>query len=108
MIYEMRIYHCAPGKLPDLLKRFEETTLAFWDTYGIRQVGFWTVAVGPSNHDLHYILAWDSMDHRQKIWNAFMADPDWTAKRKESEREGPIVTSITNMVLEPTRFSALR
>jgi hypothetical protein len=27
MIYELRIYHCIPGRLPALLKRFETTTL---------------------------------------------------------------------------------
>ena len=24
MIYEMRVYRCVPGRLPELLKRFEE------------------------------------------------------------------------------------
>ena len=27
MIYELRIYHCIPGRLPALLKRFETITL---------------------------------------------------------------------------------
>jgi hypothetical protein len=27
MLYEMRIYHCMPGRLPDLNKRFEAVTL---------------------------------------------------------------------------------
>ena len=30
MIYELRVYHCAPGRLPALLKRFETTTLGIW------------------------------------------------------------------------------
>ncbi|TIV97151.1 MAG: NIPSNAP family protein, partial [Mesorhizobium sp.] len=28
MIYEMRIYDCLPGRLPALLKRFSDQTLA--------------------------------------------------------------------------------
>jgi hypothetical protein len=27
MIYELRVYHCVPGRLPDLNKRFETITL---------------------------------------------------------------------------------
>jgi hypothetical protein len=27
MIHELRIYHCMPGRLPDLHKRFETVTL---------------------------------------------------------------------------------
>jgi hypothetical protein len=48
LIHELRIYHCAPGRLPKLLERFEKVTLAIWQRFGIRQAGFWTVAIGPS------------------------------------------------------------
>ncbi|MDE2353699.1 MAG: NIPSNAP family protein, partial [Betaproteobacteria bacterium] len=48
MIYELRIYHCAPGRLPALNARFEQVTLKFWEKYGIRQAGFWTTLIGPS------------------------------------------------------------
>ena len=46
MIIELRVYHCLPGRLPALNARFENTTLAFWEKYGIRQVGFFTTLVG--------------------------------------------------------------
>lgn len=36
MLYELRLYHTAPGKLPLLLKRFETITLKFWEKHGIR------------------------------------------------------------------------
>ena len=48
MIYELRVYHCLPGRLPALLKRFETATLAIWEKHGFRQGGFWTVVVGES------------------------------------------------------------
>ena len=66
MIYEQRIYTCIPGRLPALLKRFEEHTLKIWDKHGIKQAGFWTVLVGEGNHDLHYLLAWDSLAERER------------------------------------------
>jgi hypothetical protein len=108
MIHEMRVYHCLPGRLPALLKRFETITLEIWQRHGIRQAGFWTVLVGESNQDLVYLLAWESMAERERIWNGFMNDPEWIAKRAETERDGQIVASITNSFLQPTGFSAVR
>src|SRR5580693_3785486 len=91
MIHELRVYHCVPGRLPALLKRFETITLGIWERHGIRQAGFWTVLVGESNQDLHYLVQWESLAEREKKWNAFMADPEWQTKRAETERDGPIV-----------------
>jgi NIPSNAP len=108
MIYELRVYHCMPSRLPALLKRFDTITLGIWQRHGIRQAGFWTVLVGSSNHDLYYMLAWESLAEREKKWAGFMADPEWIAKRAETERDGPIVASITNSFLDPTSFSSVR
>src|SRR5436853_378394 len=83
MIYELRIYHCIPGRLPALLKRFETITLDLWKRRGIRQAGFWTVLIGESNQDLYYMLAWESMAERERLFGAFMTDPEWLAKRGE-------------------------
>ena len=108
MIHELRIYHCAPGRLAALLKRFETTTLGIWDRHGIRQAGFWTTEIGPENHALYYLLEWKSLAEREQKWNAFQADPEWIAKRAESEKDGPIVATIENMILKPTAFSAVK
>lgn len=108
MIYELRVYHCVPGRLPALLKRFETITLGIWERHGIRQAGFWTVLVGDSNQDLYYLLQWDSLAEREKKWGAFMADPEWIAKRGETERDGPIVASLSNSFLQPTAFSSVK
>jgi hypothetical protein len=108
MIYEMRVYHCVAGRLLALLKRFETTTLDLWKRHGIRQAGFWTVAIGESNQDLVYLLAWESLAEREKKWTAFMSDPEWIAARSHSERDGPIIASISNSILQPTAFSSVK
>jgi hypothetical protein len=109
MIYELRIYHCLPGRRPALLKRFQEATLEIWKKHGIRQAGFWTPSIGPDmNLDLYYLLAWESLEERDRKWGAFAADPEWAKKRAESEKNGQIVESITNMILEPAAFSAVK
>jgi hypothetical protein len=107
MIYEMRVYHCVPGKLPALLDRFATITLPIWERFGIRQAGFWTTLIGESNQQLVYLLAWESLAEREQKWAAFMADPEWQAKRAETEANGPILTRVSNQILQPTSFSSV-
>lgn len=108
MIYESRIYRCIPGRLPALLKRFENTTLKLWEKHGIRPVGFFTTLIGESNQDLTYFIAWESLAERETKWTKFMTDPDWIAARAKSEEDGQIVANITSQFLVPTAFSALK
>jgi len=108
MIHELRIYHCMPGRLPDLNKRFETITLKLWEKHGIRQAGFWTVLVGPSNKDLYYLLEWKDMAEREQKWNAFVSDPEWLEKRAQTERDGPLVEVVENMFLAPTPYSKIK
>jgi hypothetical protein len=108
LIHELRIYRCLPGRLPALNKRFETVTLKLWEKHGIRQAGFWTVLVGATNHDLYYLLEWESLAEREKKWHTFVNDPEWIAARAESERDGPILQYTTNYFLQPTAYSKVR
>jgi hypothetical protein len=63
--------------------------------------------IGHSTSELTYILAWNSLADRQIKWDAFQSDPEWLHVRDESEKDGPIVVSISNQILSPTSFSAL-
>ena len=108
MIYELRVYHCVPSRLPDLLKRFDTITLPLWEKHGIRQAGFWTTLVGESNQDLTYFLKWESLAERDAKMSKFGADPEWLKARAETEKNGPIVASITNSFLTPTSFSSVK
>lgn len=108
MIYELRVYRCVPGRLPKLLDRFNTITLKIWERHGIRQAGFWTTAIGESNQDLTYLLAWESLAEREKKWTAFQADPEWNAKRAETEKDGAIVANVAVQILAPTAFSSVK
>ena len=108
MIYEMRVYHCLPGRLPALLKRFDTVTLKLWEKHGIRQAGFFTTLIGSSNQELTYFLAWESLAEREKKWAAFMADPDWQDARAKSEADGQIIANIVSQFLTPTSFSSVK
>ena len=108
MIYELRVYRTLPGRLPALLARFNDHTLRIWERLGIRQVGFWTTLVGESAFELTYMLAWDSLADRETKWTTFQSDPEWIRVRNESEKDGPINANISNQLLAPTAFSALK
>jgi hypothetical protein len=108
MIYELRIYHCVPGRLPDLMKRFDTITLPLWEKHAIRQAGFWTNLVGESNQDLIYMLKWETLAERDAKWGKFGADPEWQKARAETEKNGPLVASVTNSFLTPTSFSSVK
>ena len=108
MIYELRIYECVPGRLPDLNKRFDTITLKLWEKHGIKQAGFWTTIIGDSNQTLYYMLAWNSLAEREEKWNAFGVDPEWLAARAKTEETGPIVANVKNVILGPTPYSSVQ
>jgi hypothetical protein len=112
MIHELRVFHCVPGRLPALLRRFENDTLRLFEKHGIKQLGFWTVEIGESNNDLFLILEWESLAERELKFGTlgiFVKDPEWLeVRRKSEERGGPVEASITNTILVPTSFSLAR
>jgi hypothetical protein len=108
MIYELRVYRTLPGRLPNLLARFQNHTLRIWEKHGIRQAGFWTTLVGESAGDLTYLLAWESLAEREAKWAKFQVDPEWIAARTESEKDGPINANVSNQLLLPTAFSSVK
>ena len=108
MLHELRIYHCNAGRLPDLNKRFQNTTLKLWEKHGIRPIGFWTVVIGPTNNALYYMLEWNALAEREQRWASFAADPEWLAARAETEKNGQIIEHFENLILAPTAYSKIR
>ena len=90
------------------MKRFDTLTLKLWEKHGIKQAGFFTTLIGESNQELTYFLAWESLADRETKWNAFAADPEWHAKRAETEKDGPIVANVLVQMLTPTAFSSVK
>jgi NIPSNAP len=108
MIYEMRVYEAAPGKLPALNARFANAALRLFARHGIVPVGFWTTYIGPSANTLTYILAWEDLGERQLRWDAFQADPEWLAVKAESERDGPLIERAESIIMKPTEYSGMQ
>lgn len=107
MLYELRRYDVAAGKLPALLDRFGSFTVARWKQYGFRLVGFWTPLLGEKSNQVVYIWAWESFEERTQKSAAWRADPERARKWAESEKDGPLVRRVYNQLMEPTAYSQL-
>jgi hypothetical protein len=107
MIYELRIYDAAPGKLRALNERFANITLGFFAKHGIKSIGYWTDDVGVSGR-LTYMIAFDDLAHRERAWAAFAADPDRIKAFAETESDGPLVARVENRIMRPTAYSPLK
>ena len=107
MLYELRIYEITPLRMKDINDRFSNHTTKIWERMGIRTVGFWENVIGPNN-TLTYILAWESLEERQKKWDAFTSDPEWLKITEETSKNGPIVLRVTNTIMRPTSYSAMQ
>lgn|SRR3990172_7740362 len=107
MIYELRIYEALPGRMAALHQRFANHTTQLFERHGIKAVGFWTNAIGGYSDQLIYLLAFDSLETRDRAWAAFQADPEWQKARAESEKDGPLVQRITNSILRATPYSPM-
>jgi hypothetical protein len=107
-VYEMRTYTVAPGRLPALLKRFSGGEVDLFVKHGMTSVGYWVPDDEElSENTLVYMLAHDSREAAAASWKAFGADPLWPPMRAASVADGPIVTNVQNMFLDPTNFSPL-
>ncbi len=107
MIYELRIYDIPAGRMKDINDRFANHTTRIWKRLGIRPVGFWENVIGPSNI-LTYMLAWESLEEREKKWDVFTHDPEWLKISAETSRNGPIVLKNINTIMRPTPYSAMQ
>jgi hypothetical protein len=106
-LFEYRVYEAVPGKLPALNRRFKDITTGYFQKHGITVVGFWEAVVG-ANNELHYLLRYDDMAHRERAWGAFQADEGWHRDRAESERDGPLVVRVRNQFWRATPYSPLK
>ena len=107
MVFEMRTYFAAPGKLDDLNARFRNHTCRLFDKHGMRNVGYWMPLENPEQK-LVYIIAHESREKAAENWKKFALDPLWQAVVKESEKNGKLVTRIESTYLAGTDYSAIR
>jgi len=105
-VYELRVYTAAEGKLPHLVKRFQEHTTKLFERHGIKNVAYWTAADEPKKaNTLVYILKYPSREAATTSWKAFQDDPEWQQVRNKSEENGKLVERVDSTFMVLTDFS---
>ena len=105
-VYELRVYHVAPGKLTDLLARFREHTIKLFDQHGMQSVAYWTPVDEPEkSNTLVYILRHPSREAAAANWKSFQDDPEWKSVRDKSEANGKLVEKVDSTFMALTDFS---
>ncbi len=109
-IFELRIYESPTYRqLGYLHDRFAGGEIDLFHKAGFHPVFYADTRIGPNMPNMVYLIPFESEAHREKAWAAFRENPDWQKLRDDSVRRGgEIVRNITNMILIPTGFSALR
>jgi hypothetical protein len=108
-VFELRTYTAPAGKLDALNARFRNHTRRIFDKYGMKSVGYWIPADEPRSTDtLIYVLQHDSREAAKKSWDAFRQDAEWKVIAAETQKDGPIVSKVESVFINPTDYSAIK
>ncbi len=105
--FELRMYTAEPardgkGGIDDLHQRFREKEVQIFENHGAEIIAVWQRLDDPNT--LVWMLAYRDRAHREEVWAAFRADPEWTALRQKYEV--PIEANVFTM--SATDYSALK
>jgi hypothetical protein len=107
-VFELRVYHAVPGKLPALESRFRDTASKLLAKHDLKAVGYWVPEDAPaSDNTFIYILAHPSREEAKKNWDAMFADPAFQEMVK-SEQAEKLVDKVDVTYMRPTDFSAMK
>lgn len=105
-VFELRIYHAVPGKLPALEARFRDKTSKLLARHNLNVVGYW-VTEEASENSFVFLLAHKSRDEARKNWEAFRLDPELQELAK-SEQADKTLERAEIIWLRPTDFSPMK
>ena len=106
VVYELRVYTAAEGKLPELLTRFREHTTKLFERHGMKNVAYWTATDDLKKaNTLVYILKYPNREAATASWKAFQDDPEWQQVRTKSEENGKLVEKVESTFMILTDFS---
>jgi NIPSNAP len=105
-VFELRVYHAVPGKLPVMESRFRDKTSKILARHNLNVVGYWVTEDGSDNSFI-FLLAHESRDEAKKNWDAMRVDPEFQEIVKSEQAEKTLERADVTY-LRPTDFSALK
>jgi NIPSNAP len=108
-VFELRVYHAVPGKLPALESRFRDTTSKLLAKHDLKALGYWvTEGDAPAwDNTFIFILDHPSREEAKKNWAAAGADPGFQELYK-SEQANKLVEKVDSTYMRPTDFSPMK
>ena len=101
MIYELRLYSVAPGRMADVHTRFNEHFPALFAKHGVDCVARWNAVAGPDAPRFVYLMAYRDYAHREAVWASFYADAEWWRIRAETNAGHEMVERHDLFFLKP-------
>lgn len=107
-VFELRVYHALPGKLPALESRFREKTSKILARHNLNVVGYWVSDAGSaSENEFIWVVAHSSWEEGKKNWDAMGADPEFQEMVKAEQAE-KLVEKVEVTQMRPTDFSGMK
>jgi hypothetical protein len=106
-VFELRVYHVVPGKVPALESRFRDTTSKLLAKHDLKVVGYWVPEDAPWDNTFIFMVAHSSREEAKKNWDALWADPGFQAVVK-SEQAEKTVEKVDVTYMRPTDFSPMK
>jgi hypothetical protein len=108
-IFQLRTYHCFPGKIENIQTRFRDHTRDLFEKQGLKNYPYWiTVEKDGSQPKLVYLLGHDSKEAFNAAFDRFRVDPEWVKARDESEAPGKIVEKVESVFYKALPFSPMK
>jgi hypothetical protein len=109
-LFELRIYESQ--SMAARIKKigmFNDGEIATFQRLGMRPAFIGESVIGGRQPNITYMLSFDSLAEREKLWSAFGSDPEWKKMSAPPElKDAKIVANISNFMLRPLPFSPLK
>jgi hypothetical protein len=111
-VFELMVYHTAPGKVPALEDIFRDVS-KLQTKHDMNVVGYWV----PGGDDpawantFIYLVAHPGMDEAKKNWHALHADPAFPAYREQASQileKADGKYRVDEVYMRPSDFSAMK
>ncbi len=107
-VFELRVYHTLPGKVPALESQFRDTTAKLLAKHDLKVVGYWVPEGTPGwDNTFNFLVAHSCREEAKKNWDAMMADPEFQEIIK-SEQANKLVEKIDRTYMRPADFSPMK
>jgi NIPSNAP protein len=110
-VFELRVYHTVPGKVPALESIFRDVSKLI-AKHDLHVVGYWVPNDDPAwANTFIYLVAHPSQEEAKKNWDALHADPAFPEYRRQA---APLIEKVDDgykvdeVYMRPTDYSTMK